>query len=78
MSNSLFCRHDIFSNDEPTKEEINIFRLWECPDCHKWLSFVHVTKNDETYNFIKDKIGFSNAYQKVVYNEDGTFSIKEG
>ena len=39
------CNHenyyyDIFTDREPTKEEINVHRLWKCPDCNKWISLV--------------------------------------
>lgn len=42
---SVTCRHTneflgAFENREPTEKEINIHRLWQCPQCKKWISLI--------------------------------------
>lgn len=38
-------------NDEPFEMEIRIFKLWRCPDCGLWYSFIGVTKG-----FTRDEV----------------------
>jgi hypothetical protein len=63
------CTHSHYYPDgqegTPTKEEINIFRLWKNPNCSRWISFVDVTKGDKTYNELESF--FDRAYQNIVW-----------
>ena len=60
------CTHSLFcdSDYEPSKEEINIFRLWKCDRCKKWLSFVDVVKGDKQYEELRRE-GFKRTYQHI-------------
>jgi hypothetical protein len=73
---SELCSHHSFyypdpgfaprDNVVPTKEEINIFRLYQCSICHEWISLVGVEKGDISYKEI-EKQGFNYAYKKIVW-----------
>jgi len=65
------CRHIYFCDIDynPTREEINIFRLRQCKDCGRWLSFVDIVKDDKVYKEIEiERKGFANAFQKIVWH----------
>jgi hypothetical protein len=45
------CKHavapffdDVFSgHKEPTEEQVNEYKLYQCGECHRWFSFLGVT-----------------------------------
>lgn len=64
------CDHHthFFPNEEgtPTKEEINIFRLWKNPDCGRWVSLIGEVKDGKAYREIEAE-GFDKAYGNIVW-----------
>lgn len=60
------CNHSFYCDTDytPTKEEVNIFRLWQCNSCDRWLSFVDVVKGDKIYKELQ-VAGFTRAYQNI-------------
>lgn len=61
------------NNHEPTKEEINIFRLWQCPDCGHWISLLGLTDKSPQYEEVKQKFGFEKAYRNIRWHGDGLY-----
>ena len=57
-----FCTEDY----TPTEAEINIFRLWQCPRCNRWISLVGAEKDDASYKQIEE-VGFEKAKGHVVW-----------
>jgi hypothetical protein len=67
----MHIHHNYFYPDveeEPTKEEINIFRLYKCADCGKWISLIGETRNSKAYKELQ-KLGFTKAYKQIVWRD---------
>lgn len=72
MAIANMCRHNdankFCQDNNPSTEEINIFRLWECPECHRWISLLGLTNKSPQYKEIKSIVGFDNAYKHIKWH----------
>ncbi len=71
MPNLCSCTHKSFhgNNEEPTMEEVNVFRLWKCPSCGTWTSLLSgITDKSPQYSKIAKGIGFAKAYENIKWH----------